>query len=323
MEGPQVKLLHERVDEHEPANGESAHVHSSGSLNKYSKLETTTWDSFKLDLDIFSLHFHIEGYDRCDTKVKSRLWDDGTYFKPNLIKDGTIRLMPHFQTKRFGTSAVQKRALLTVNDDLAVQNIPQPQKRNKKSTSTISVANQAIDLTLSDSLVKSPLSIRDIVTSDITEPVPVQSKHTLEEPTNIDKTLTIAHGYPTVSRLPAHATVIEWLRDWTEAKQKYIAIEYKGQAQGRGKRPDRRGNDYAHQQMIEGKYGIVAQQPCEQCEHGEYECRVYHPACYDWELKGSNVKGQLGFICGMCRLATGTCKKKGMIGGCKARFEPV
>ncbi|KAJ8117015.1 hypothetical protein OPT61_g1702 [Boeremia exigua] len=72
-------------------------------------LEDAAFAHFDRHRDEFSLHFHLESHDRCEVKLKPKLWDKGAYFMAKLLVDETLRLIPHFSAKQNRNIVPQKR----------------------------------------------------------------------------------------------------------------------------------------------------------------------------------------------------------------------
>lgn len=229
-------------------------------------------------------------------------WDGGAYFRPQLLKEGKVRLIPHFVKIVTRTGEPMKRRLTTsdVGDDVVAR--PQPPKKKILPATTPTTRDST------------GVSEEGATSSDDDYPE-------LTEISVIDKKSAKAHPGPknhgsfqptATAALPRDATASTWLVDFVEAKKKYVD-EHPSLLNGR-----KVVNPKAHVEMIEGKYGTIAQRPCDSCVADGTPCRVYHPDCYEWELPGQNTVNSLGWRCADCRLYNGEGHRAG---GCNAQHE--
>lgn len=99
--------------------------------------------------------------------------------------------------------------------------------------------------------------------------------------------------------LPLSITQNTWMTDFEAIKKEFIDNHNTGGSISKSLSGS--ASRFAHQQLMNGKYGVRAVMACEHCSDAERECRTYHPECYGWQINGLSAIHNLGWRCSNCR----------------------
>ncbi|KAH3944369.1 hypothetical protein HBI56_161820 [Parastagonospora nodorum] len=280
-------------------------------LQPEQRMQDVTFAHFEQDPETHMLHFHLESHDRCDVKLKPRLWDQGAYFKSRLLTEGALRLIPHFLPITFRSGTAPKRQL---SPSTASATSPRPQKRwvqgaeSPEPRITFEMIEQ-VRAALQDQANESAQEVGfgqghfEMLDEDkLAEldgfDIDQDRRASLPRPNQ-----HYDHGTFTPRahhRLPASVTHDTWTTDCEEASQRYINAHYNG-VMPTTKSSLQSLRRITHQEMIRGKYGMDALKPCTRCVEDEVVCRVYHSDCYEWVFDGMSSQYRLGWSCVKCR----------------------
>jgi hypothetical protein len=237
-----------------------------------------TFACFILDRFDYLLHFHLEAHARCEVKLKPNLWEKGAYFRPELLQDDTLRLIPHFITIPLREDAPRKRQLPTPDAGEEVVMMSQPQKRRME----VVEANATHETT--------PKSGDD---SSDTDDIPRNQNSSTTLKTQAHPNYRrYDHGFfkpKAVAPLPREATHTNWVINFAKAKQNYLDFHPLAKDT-----TSKYTNYAAHTHMINGRYGTAALISCTQCTTAGVPCRVYHPDRYEWQTPGQSMFNVLG-----------------------------
>ncbi|KAF2818832.1 hypothetical protein CC86DRAFT_151202 [Ophiobolus disseminans] len=305
---PPVEILAERVDGESPEGDQSGEAKLTATFPKYTSLEEATFTVFKHDALLYYLHFHLESHDRCNVKLKPSLWDKGAYFRINLLKDGALRLIPHFMPIKLRDGTPKKRPLPSPTPAEMTPESSRPKKRR-----------------LDDAELPSALAIVGTPEKPLVSPVDVAEQEAFElEQSRRKSTLNRMNTDPTkfkpkaTAPLPRDATYSNWKIDFEDAIRRRIEQAHEGIAVDTNSGKAKWARRWAHAQMIGGKFGMLALVPCTHCARAGAACRVYHPDCCEWDMEGRSPENQLGWRCERCREISDS---NSTAGGCDAQFE--
>lgn len=115
--------------------------------------------------------------------------------------------------------------------------------------------------------------------------------------------------------LPPDVTYNTWRVEFAAAKQRYIDSHKSPYAQ-------RSAGNVAHSEMIQGKYGMIALNPCGHCIKARVTCRIYHDDCLKWSMDAQHKEAHsrkfvFGWRCDKCRNRSNGAST----GGCNAMHE--
>jgi hypothetical protein len=282
-------------------------------LQPEQRMQDVTFAHFEQDPETHMLHFHLESHDRCDVKLKPRLWDQGAYFKSRLLTEGALRLIPHFLPITFRPGTAPKRQL---SPHTASATSPRPQKRwvqdaeSPEPTITFEMIEQVRAARLerpdeSDQAGGFGEEYSEILSED---DMAERDAFELDQGRRAARRARVPeydHGIFAPPRalqpLPADATEEDWTKEFEKARQRHIDANHSHRITpltGPCLRAIRR---QVHREMMNGKYGMDAFKPCVHCIEAEEVCRVYHSDCYGWSFGGKAAQNQLGWRCVRCR----------------------
>lgn len=273
-------------------------------------------------------------------RLKPNLWDKRAYFVPKLLRDDVLRLRPHFVQKQLRTQFSRKRAAdqpepvkklcswpFASGPDSTCNQPSIESRQGAVASRSSSDQSPSPQDTLSNAFL-SPLPSTLHVTTSSEMPVPLDHQH---NHTTIDHVITIseattAHAVAETDdtrvsgrnqysqqlqnsastrqrHIPPLSDLITcqtWQEDFAAAKQKYFD---KYSRENPKPSHEDMARDYAHYELISGRYGVRAVMACDICSENEQECRTYHPQCYQWDIGNRAAINQLGWRCMRCRRA--------------------
>ncbi|KAF2034133.1 hypothetical protein EK21DRAFT_108176 [Setomelanomma holmii] len=258
---PPVHLLPARVDgEGGSVDGERTDHHAvDGTMDNYLKLENAAYAHYKRDKCRFLLHFHLESHNRCEVKLRPTTWGSGIYFRPELCKDGTLRLIPHFITIKAKDGQPMKRSFPHATDPEHYAESPTPQRRKVQLVESPNIA------TYNDIVHCAPVFPDDMLED---EDIIDREREAFERKQGRYRGMYYDHG--TFTRrvdfsLPTDATMSTWTVEFANEIQKYANARWADDLCSSSRK--KMAADTAHAVMILGKYGMDATMPLLRMEH--------------------------------------------------------
>lgn len=257
------------------------------------------------------LHFHLASHDRCNVKLKPHLWDQGAYFKSNLLTEGALRLIPHFLAIAFRPGTAPKRQL---SPPTASVTSPRPQKRWAQDVEPPTITFDMIEQVRAARLERldepNQLAGFGEEYGEMLDEDDLAERDAFE----LDQSCRAArrarypgydHGVFAPPRalqpLPADATEANWKKDFDEARHRHIDTNHSHSTAPLSSPCLRAIHRQVHREMMTGKYGMDALMPCVHCAEDEVVCRVYHSDCYEWSFDERPAQSRLGWRCVKCR----------------------
>lgn len=212
---------------------------------------------------------------------------------PGLLRDGALRLRPHFVEKVVKGQVPGKRAARSLEP---LENPTESSQKRTRGKTPIEQARLEQTLTVRTPLAPPPPSQSASALDDTEQPEPtIVGRNQFSEHPGGDASAQQRHLPP----LPPHITSKTWDQDFAAAKQKYFDHHPPGDI--RSEWQEQKGNKFAHHELIRGSYGLRARVACDGCSEVEQECRTYHPHCYQWAIRGVSAIELMGWRCGRCR----------------------
>jgi hypothetical protein len=237
---------------------------------------------------------------------------------PNLLSEGALRVVPHFVRKKSREQVFQRRdarqhalgressgvqAAHTVGRD-APSHATSPGRSSSNlvllPTHSLSAAFEATTL--------SPRAPPPAETDDLTVADDADSPTPPHSPRISNQTYRNQSGHT-------------WELDFNAAREAYLTKLSTKHSRPVTKLEGLYANHVAHEELIQGRYGVRAMMACDACSEREVECRTYHPECYTWKLKDRPARTFLGWRCASCRLGIGATGATHNFVSCNVQWE--
>lgn len=260
---------------------------------------------------------------------------------PNLLSEGALRVVPHFVRKKSREQVFQRRdarqhalgressgaqAAHTVGRD-APSHATSPGRSSSNlvllPTRSLSAAFEATTL--------SPRAPPPAETDDLTVADDADSRTPPHSPRISNQTYRNQYSAQlqnNISPSQRHLPLLHhslsghtWELDFNAAREAYLTKLSTKHSGPVTKLEGLYANHVAHEELIQGRYGVRAMMACDACSEREVECRTYHPECYTWELKGRPARTFLGWRCASCRLGIGATGATHNFVSCNVQWE--
>ncbi|KAH7377924.1 hypothetical protein DE146DRAFT_769246 [Phaeosphaeria sp. MPI-PUGE-AT-0046c] len=295
-----VHILRERVGKAGEGDGEARReVVMVDVFEKYEILEETVFALCNIIRNEFLLHFHLESHDRCNVRLKDSHWNKGTYFRSNLFSDGALLLIPHFVPLVPRPDGVKKRGFEDMEVPMASFGAKKKRMENVKASPLPTIAEDADEPALHTTMEVTNLNGSDEIVDSVENNDPAGANTTEHETLtsrrpmkpvrrpigDLDFYAVSVHGkFVTSATTPLSPkfTCATWLPAMANARERYINKHLDGITPARNTVVHSAISRTVHVEMINGLYGMTAQDPCIHCIRAGETCRVYHSDCYKW-----------------------------------------